>query len=100
MEKFIGQVVDSAVHWLPALIGGFVDYCHQVQKGEKKWSIYGFCLHLLSAVFFGWITGIAIGDFGYNDGVIAASAGIGGFLGVRVADLITYKFMGIDQRKD
>ena len=100
MEKFIGQVVESAGYWLPALMGGVVDYCNQVQKGEKKWSIYGFGVHLLSAVFFGWLTGVAMGDFGYGAGVIAASGGIGGFLGVRVADLITYRFMKEDRRKD
>ena len=100
MEKFIGQVAESMGYWLPALIGGIVDYFNQLQRGDKTWSVFGFAIHLMSAVFFGWITGIAIADFGYEQGIVAASGGMGGFLGVRVADLITYKFMSIDRCKD
>ena len=100
MEKLIGQVVESAGAWLPGIMGGVVDYLNQVIRGEKKWSIYSLAVHLLSAGFFGWVVGSLVSGLDYDAGVIAASCGIGGFLGVRVADLITYKFMGIDQRKD
>ena len=100
MEKLLVQVVESAGAWLPGIMGGVVDYLNQLARGEKKWSIYGFAVHLFSAGFFGWMTGTLVGGMNYDSGIVAASCGLGGFLGVRVADLITYKFMGIDQRKD
>jgi len=100
MEKVIGQLVESAGYWLPALTGGAVDYLNQVQRGDKKWSIYGFAVHLFSAIFFGWLVGTLTVALGYEAGVVAASGGMGGFLGVRAADLITYRLMRVDRRKD
>ena len=100
MEKFIGQVVETAGVWLPGIVGGLIDYLNQVLNGQKKGSVYSFVVHILSAGFFGWMTGALVGGLDYDAGVIAASCGLGGYLGVRVADLITYKFLGVDQRKD
>ena len=100
MEKFIGQVVESAGAWLPGVIGGLIDYLNQIMRGEKKWSIFSFAVHIVSAGFFGWMTGTLAGGMDYSGDIILASCGLGGYLGVRVADLVTYKFIGIDQRKD
>ena len=61
--------------------------------------MYGFTVHLLSAVFFGWVCGSIAAGLGYGVHVISASSGIGGFLGVRVADLVTWRLMGEDRRR-
>jgi hypothetical protein len=98
MEKIFAQFYDAFVHLLPPLAGGVVDYLNQLQKGGKRWSLKGFAVHLLSAVFFGWMVGAAAGGLGYEVSTVAAAGGMGGFLGVRFADLITYKFMNIDRR--
>jgi hypothetical protein len=99
MEKLLAQMADSISYWLPALAGGVVDYLNQLQRGSKTWSIAGFLIHLLSAVFFGWVTGTVTGGFDYSPNVVAAAGGMGGFLGVRIADLVTYRFMNIDRRQ-
>ena len=37
--------------------------------------------------------------FGYGPGMIGAAGGMGGFLGVRVADLIVYGIIKADRRR-
>ena len=74
--------------WVPAAVGGFVDYINQVQRGSRQWEYFGFIVHLVSAIFFGWMTGMLAGGLEYDTQVVAAAGGIGGFLGVRIADLI------------
>lgn len=100
MDKFIDQILENVFYWLPALIGGIVDYFNQIQRGDKKWSYIGFFIHLLSAVFFGWLVGLAANGFGYNANLVGAAGGMGGFLGVRIADLLTYRLMNVDRRSD
>ncbi len=100
MKETIRQIIDTSGFWLPPLIGGLVDYLNQVQRGDKKYSLFGFAIHLLSALFFGWFTGTIVAGFEYSVNIVAAAGGMGGFLGVRVADLIAYRFMKIDRRKD
>lgn len=99
MRQFINQVADMSIYWLPALIGGVVDYLNQVQKGDKRWSLLGFVLHLFSAVFFGWLAGLAVQGLGYNSPMVGAAGGVAGFLGIRMADLVAHRFMGVDRRR-
>lgn len=98
MKNLLGQLADSIGYWLPPLAGGVVDYLNQVQQGNKKWSIFGFIVHLLSAVFFGWLIGSVAGGLEYQASVVAAAGGMGGFFGVRVADLIAFRFMNLERR--
>ena len=72
---------------IPAAIGGLVDYINQLYRKTNVWSIVGFCVHLSSAVFFGWLTGSLVGGLDYSAQAVASAGGIGGFLGTRVADL-------------
>jgi uncharacterized membrane protein len=89
----------SLVYLLPAAIGGLVDYMNQVQNGKRKWQFFQFCIHIFSAAFFGWMVGSFVAELGYQQGFSSAAAGFGGFLGVRVADLLIYKLFGKERRK-
>ena len=82
------RLMSQAELWAPAAIGGILDYVNQLQRGSKNWNFTGFFVHLFSAIFFGWVTGMLAGGFDYDAQIIAAAGGIGGFLGVRIADLI------------
>ena len=75
-------------------IGGVVDYVNQVQRGDKCWNVMGFIIHLLNAVFFGWAVATLASGYEYNIEVVKVSGAVGAFLGVRVADLLTYKILG------
>lgn len=99
IKGIISHLSEVVVSVLPALLGGIVDYINQIQDGEKSWSWCGFLIHIISAVFFGWLCGAIAAGMGYGIHIIAATGGIGGFLGVRVADLITWKVFGADRRK-
>ena len=81
------SLIDQFLLWIPALMGGFVDYLNQIQRGEKVFSLFGFAVHLISAAFFGWATGMAAAGFEYDSNLVAVAGGFGGFLGVRLADL-------------
>lgn len=96
MKQLLSQIVATAIYWAPPLVGGIVDYVNQLVRGDKHWSLGEFCVHVGSAVFFGWLSGMAAQGLGYEAGLIGAAGGMGGFLGVRLADLVTYslkKFM-------
>ena len=91
MKEMIDQAAITALASLKPLIpgafGGVVDYLNKLQKGERHWSFVGFLVHLVSAMFFGWILfEVAIG-WGYDGHLAGALSGLGGFLGTRVADL-------------
>ena len=98
MERIITQLIENAYGWVPALIGGVVDYLNQLQRGKKTLSILGIATHLLSAVFFGWMSGTAVGGLEYSPNMVAAAGGMGGYLGVRLADLITYQILQVNRR--
>lgn len=101
MKESIIEFAESAKNFaylIPAFIGGVVDFMNQVQRGDKRWSLFGFASHMLSAVFFGWFAGAVAFEFGYSPNMIAASGGLGGFLGVRLADLVISRFLKIDRR--
>ena len=72
---------------IPAAVGGLVDYMNQLYRKTSVWSIIGFCVHLSSAIFFGWLTGSLVEGLDYSHQAVASAGGIGGFLGTRVADL-------------
>lgn len=92
MEKLLHALAEALQYILPAVAGGIIDYLNQVQKGSKKWSVTSFMVHLLSAVFFGWLVGTVAASLGYDAGLVAAAGGAGGFLGIRTADLIAARF--------
>ena len=77
---------------VPALIGGVVDYANQVIRGLREFQAMELFVHLLSAAFFGWMIGTTASGLGHVDSIVAAAGGLGGFLGVRIADIIVYKF--------
>lgn len=101
MRELFQNLLDSisnAAYILPAIAGGIVDYLNQIQRGDKNWSIIGFLVHMLSALFFGWFAGSLAAEMGYSSNIIASCGGLGGFLGVRLADLVIYRVFKIDQR--
>lgn len=100
MKALLQHLDNIIVSIIPAFLGGVVDYVNQVQNGSKSWSWIGFLIHLVSAVFFGWVSGAIAAGLGYGVHLVAASGGIGGFLGVRVADLITWKIFGKERRQN
>ena len=90
MERIISQSLDAISTILPAILGGLIDYINQLQRGRKVWSILGFLIHFSSAIFFGWMSGTLAEGLGYTPDVVAASGGMGGYLGVRLADLLSH----------
>jgi len=102
MKEMLADLVEqlrSLAYIIPAAFGGFIDYLNQVQRKSKHWSCMSFLTHMLSALFFGWMAGVIAAEAGYSASVIAASGGFGGFLGVRLADLIIYSVMKVNRRK-
>lgn len=97
-KNWISDFVRDFGYLIPAAVGGLVDYLNQLQRGKKHWSLLGFIGHMASALFFGWLAGTLLFGFGYSEHLIAASGGMGGFLGVRLADLIVYKIFKVDRR--
>lgn len=98
MKSEFLQFIDSAAPYFAPVVGGLVDYVNQISKGVRRWNFLGFIVHLASALFFGWVIGKAASGLGYESDLILAASGFGGFMGVRVADLISYKFLG-DRRR-
>lgn len=91
---------------VPALLGGVVDYFNQVYNGKKHWTWIGFIVHLTSAVFFGMVCGVLAQAYAENsqwlraEYVSTAAAAMGGFLGVRIADMVVWRFLKADRRRD
>ncbi|MCP4930329.1 MAG: hypothetical protein GY918_14870 [Gammaproteobacteria bacterium] len=90
MKAVITTAFEALLPFVPAFIGGLIDYFNQLHKGTKAWSIFGFLMHLSSAFFFGWLCGLTAAGAGYTEDVVYAAGGMGGFLGVRVIDLVTH----------
>lgn len=83
------SIIRELGFWLTGIAGGLVDYFNQVNRNERKWSIFGLIVHLSSAVFFCFIVGkIALG-LHYSPEIALGVGGLGGFFGTRVADLAT-----------
>lgn len=99
MKALLSQLLESAGYILPALLGGLIDYVNQLQSGRKSWAWGEFMVHLSSAVFFGWLTGLTASGLGYSVEIVAAAGGMGGFLGVRVADVATHRLAGMGKRR-
>ncbi len=102
MKEMLAEVVElfrSLVYLIPAAFGGFIDFLNQVQRGAKTWNCMSFITHMLSALFLGWLARVFAAESGYTHGIIAASGGFGGFLGVRLADLVIYNLMKVNRRK-
>lgn len=97
MEKFSQFLSDFAIY-APAILGGLVDYINQLSTGKRRWSALGFCVHIMSAGFFGWLIGMTASGLEYDIQLVSASSGMGGFLGVRVADLIVHKLTKTERK--
>jgi len=78
------------VPWIAPFVGGLLDYWHQVQTGQRKPTLWSFVLHVGMAMFFGWICGLCAKGGGWGYEWSLAAAGLGGFLGVRLADLLYF----------
>lgn len=90
----ITDLAKNAWFWLIPLAGGVADYILQMQRGVKpraplKVVLASLGMHLFVAMFFGCLLVLVCGALGYTD-VLAfgAAGGAGGFLGVRVVDLL------------
>ena len=73
--------------WVYAAIGGVCDYLNQLRSGKKRWSAVGCVLHISTACFFGWMLSRFTTGLGYSPDIVGAAAGMGGFLGTRVAEI-------------
>ena len=91
LERIIASIADNTIYWLPGLVGGIVDYVTQIQQGRRNWELGGFILHLASSIFFGWLLSKGAAGLEYNNDMVGAMGGFGGFLGVRVSEIIIYK---------
>lgn len=82
---------------IPAAIGGFIDFFNKIRLGKTKYRY--FPLHMLTAIFFGWLLGNIIFGLTHSIDLVAAAGAVGGFLGAYTPKLILYDFLKIDQRK-
>ena len=99
MEKLLAHAWETIGLIIPALIGGVVDYLNQINNGKKSRSFFGFVVHGFSAMFFGWLAGSITMSLGYTEvHTISAAGGFGGFMGVRLSDLII-RLIGVERRK-
>jgi hypothetical protein len=87
MKYLLAQLDGQWILFFSAMLGGVVDYANKVMRGEKRLHLGAFVVHILSAVFFGWVVGTVVSGFDYAPDLVHAAGGVGGFLGVRVADL-------------
>ena len=99
MKALLSQLLESAGYILPALLGGIIDYINQLQSGRKTWAWTEFAVHLASAVFFGWLVGLMASGLDYDVQIVAAAGGMGGFFGVRVADVVAHRLTATGKRK-
>ncbi len=80
MEKITAiwdQLSGTGYIMLAGLAGGFVDYGNKLLTRRRKWSFIGFCVHLLTACFFGWVSSRVASGLGYETDIIGAAAGVG-----------------------
>ena len=73
---------------VPAFIGGVLDYAMQVQQKKRLFSLSAFLLHCAAALFFGWVVNTWTVELGYSIDAAKAAGGVGGWIGVRISDLI------------
>lgn len=90
VKQFFTHLLEQAIFLFPAAVGGLVDYLNQLLQNSAPWHWGQFFVHMISAIFFGWMVGTLVSGFDYPGSVVAAAGGMGGFLGVRVADLLRY----------
>jgi len=81
------SIIREIGFWMTGAAGGVVDYLNQLARGERRWSLAGAAVHVLSALFFGYLVGLGATGLGYSQEVCSALSGLGGYFGVRVADL-------------
>lgn len=92
----LSDVIRGLWLWLIPLAGtgGLADYLIQVQRGVKPSApfrvvVIGGCVHTFIATFFGCLSVLVCGALGHTDDLAyGAAAGAGGFMGVRVFDLL------------
>ena len=90
----VGELMRTIWFWTLPFSGGVVDYAMQALKGTKPWrptahTLVAIIVHLSAATFFGAVSGLSVAGLGYEDAaLIGAFAGMGGFFGVRVGDLL------------
>ncbi len=82
------NVIELLPVMVPAFIGGLLDYARQIQQKIRKFNIAALCLHCAAAIFFGWVVNTWTVELGYSVEAAKASGGVGGWIGVRFADLI------------
>jgi len=99
MDALLSLLAKKGAILVPAFVGGLVDYLNQLQTGRKQFRVGGLMIHLFSALFFGWAVGVSAAALGYSADLVSVAGGAGGFLGVRVADLVSIWVSGDRRRK-
>lgn len=92
MDKYLAELAEATKFWLPALIGGLVDYTNQVVRKTKRRGLVVGVTHIATAVFFGWMSATLVTGLDYAYDVAAASGGLGGYMGLRTAELLSKRF--------
>ena len=83
--KYISELLPVMV---PAFIGGLLDYARQIQQKIREFNFAALTLHCAAALFFGWVVNTWTVEMGYSVEAAKAAGGVGGWIGVRLADLI------------
>lgn len=99
IDAIVAALAKKGAILIPALMGGLVDYLNQLQAGRKSYKFSGLLIHLVSALFFGWAVGVSAAELSYSKDFVSVAGGAGGFLGVRVADLVAIWISGDRRRK-
>lgn len=82
---------------IPAAIGGLVDFLNKKRLGKIRYRHLP--VHMLTAIFFGWLLGNVTFGLTHSIDLVAAAGAVGGFLGAYTPKLILYDVLKIDQRK-
>lgn len=85
------NIVQIFIVGVIAMSAGALDYVHRLVKRQQQWSWVSLVLHLVLAVFSGFIASVMVREIGYSDGFAGACAGAAGWMNVRVFQLIEFK---------
>ena len=71
-----------------AAIGGTLDYLKSVQEKRRYWSVLGFAIHILIAIFVGIAVSTMVTEAGQSARMAGAAAGVSGLANVRLIDAL------------
>lgn len=88
MEKQLIEFLWQAVHIIPALVGGFVRYIHEVSKNREDFNFMRLTFEVIIAGFVGWIVFHIYSSFWGIDELTGVAVGISSFMSRELLDIL------------